>query len=315
MTYKHLFGPVPSRRLGVSLGVDLVPFKVCSLNCIYCEVGATNNLTLGRREYIPITEILTELDDYLSGEPQLDYITFSGAGEPTLNSGIGRVIQHIKSNYPQYQLALITNSTLFYDAQLRAEITPIDLVMPSLDAVTELVFKKLNRPNSKLEIDAIIDGLIAFKHESNAEMWLEIFLSPGLNDTPEELHQLKQACLKISPDRVQLNSLDRPGVEAGLRSMTAEEMESVAAFMQPLPVEIIAKFTSRTQVKSFSTDIEEQILETISRRPCTDSDLCEMLGLHINELNKYLSDMLEKGLIKERREQRGIFFEPGKKRA
>jgi len=227
MTYKHLFGPVPSRRLGVSLGVDLVPFKVCSLNCIYCEVGATNNLTLERKEYIPITEILSELDDYLSGAPQLDYITFSGAGEPTLNSGIGRVIQHIKSNYPQYRLALITNSTLFYDTELRAEIAPIDLVMPSLDAVTELVFKKLNRPNSKLEIDTIIDGLVTFKRESNAEMWLEIFLSPGLNDTPEELHQLKQACLKISPDRVQLNSLDRQGVEAGLRSMTAEEMESV----------------------------------------------------------------------------------------
>jgi wyosine [tRNA(Phe)-imidazoG37] synthetase (radical SAM superfamily) len=314
MSYKHLFGPVPSRRLGVSLGVDLVPFKVCTLNCIYCEVGATTNLTLERKEYIPIAEILAELDDYLSATPQLDYITFSGAGEPTLNSGIGQVIRHIKENYSQYRLALITNATLFYDSQLRAEIAPIDLVMPSLDAVTDLIFRKLNRPQSKLTVEAMIDGLIAFRQESAAEMWLEIFLSPGLNDSDEELTKLKQACQKINPDRVQLNSLDRPGVKAKLRAMSKAEMERVVAFLQPLPVEIIAKFTSRTQVKSFNTDIEEQILETISRRPCTDSDLCEMLGLHINELNKYLADMLEKRSIKERREQRGVFFEPGKKR-
>ncbi len=314
MSYKHLFGPVPSRRLGVSLGVDLVPFKVCTLNCIYCEVGATTNLTLERKEYIPIAEIIAELDDYLADSPQLDYITFSGAGEPTLNSGIGRIIRHIKENYSQYRLALITNSTLFYDSELRAEIAPIDLVMPSLDAVTDLIFRKLNRPQSKLTVDAMVAGLIAFRQESAAEMWLEIFLSPGLNDSEDELAKLKQACGKIAPDRVQLNSLDRPGVEAGLRSMSEEEMAKAAALLHPLPVEIIARFTSRTQIKSFNADIEGQILETISRRPCTDEDLCDMLGLHINELNKYLADLLGKGVIRERRETRGVFFEPAEKR-
>ncbi len=313
MVYKHLFGPVPSRRLGISLGVDLVPFKVCSFNCIYCEVGATNNLTLERKEYISIDKVINELENYLSNNPDLDYITFSGAGEPTLNSGINTVIKYIKNNYPKYKLALITNSSLFYDADLRAEIAEIDLIMPSLDAISNNIFRKLNRPNPKLDIDEIVKGLISFKHESNAEMWLEIFLSPGINDSLDELTKLKDACLRIAPDRVQLNSLDRPGVEAKLRSMTKEEMEKIVEFLQPLPVEIIAKFKSRTQVKSFNSNIEERILETVSRRPCTDKDLCEMLGLHINELNKYLSSMLERSILKENRETRGIFFEPANK--
>jgi len=313
MAYKHLFGPVPSRRLGISLGVDLVPFKVCSFNCIYCEVGATTDLTLERKDYVPIDDVIRELDDYLANDPELDYITFSGAGEPTLNSGIGKLIRHIKVMYPQYKLALITNSSLFYNEDLRNEVAAVDLIMPSLDAVSDEVFRKLNRPNAQLKLFEIIDGLIEFRKESRAEMWLEIFFSPGLNDSSKELERLKKACTEISPERIQFNTLDRPGVEAGLKSMTREDMEKIVEFFQPLPAEIIAKFQSRTLVKSFDSNIEERILETISRRPCTDEDLCSMLGLHINELNKYISTMLEKGEIKERREERGTFFEPAEK--
>lgn len=314
MAYNYLFGPVPSRRLGISLGVDLVPAKVCSFNCIYCEVGITTQRTLERRDYIPAGEIIAELDDCLAASPQLDYITFSGAGEPTLNSGIGRIIAHLKDQYPGYRLALITNSSLFDDAQLRAEIAAIDLILPSLDAVSASVFQRLNRPHQKLDISAIIAGLTAFRQESQAEMWLEIFLSPGLNNTEAELTQLKKVCQRIGPNRVQLNSLDRPGLEAGLRPMSAEEMDQAAAFLRPLPVEIIARAASRADIASHDQDIEQRILDTIRRRPCTDKDLAASFGLHINELNKYLGSLLDRGLIREQREERGIFFEPAGKK-
>lgn len=308
MAYKHLFGPVPSRRLGTSLGVDLVPFKVCSFNCIYCEVGATTNHTIERREYVPVDAVLTELDDFLSTNPPLDYITFSGAGEPTLNSGIGRIVTHIKECYPHYKLALITNSSLFGFPALRGEIAAVDLVLPSLDAVTPEVFAALNRPVESLQIENIIEGLAAFRHESEATMWLEIFLSPGINDTQKELTALKAACIRIQPHSIQLNTLDRPGTEAGLKPLSRQQLEQIVAFLQPLPAEIIAKGATRSQTAAYNTDIQSQIIQTISRRPCTDADLCEMLGLHINELNKYLGALIDAGKIESRIEERGTFF-------
>jgi wyosine [tRNA(Phe)-imidazoG37] synthetase (radical SAM superfamily) len=308
MNYKYLFGPVPSRRLGVSLGMDLVPFKVCSFNCTYCESGVTTNLTTERKEYIPIDAVIKELDHYLSQQPELDYITFPGAGEPTLNSGIGRLIGFIKDRYPTYKLCLITNSSLMSCQRLQNEINPIDLILPSLDAVSEVVFRKLNRSNAKVKINEIIEGLIQFKQESKAVMWLEIFFVPGVNDTNDELQKLKEILMKINPDQVQLNTLDRPGTEKDVVPVSKEKLEEIKTFFAPLLVEIIAKFKSRTKVKSFNSNIEERILETLLRRPCTDLDLAKMLGLHLNELNKYISDLIEKKKIYSEHQERGIFF-------
>ena len=308
MKYKHLFGPVPSRRLGISLGVDLVPHKVCSLNCVYCEVGKTTNLTIERQEYIPLNDILTELKNYLDEKPDLDYITFSGAGEPLLHNGIGKVISFIKDNYPQYKLALLTNSTLLYDKDVRNEILGIDLLLPSLDAVSEKVFKKLNRPNSKLDNNKIIEGLIEFRRSFKGIIWLEVFIVPGLNDNETELELLNKTIIDISPDQVQLNTLDRPGTESWIEPITKNRMEKIADFFKPLPVEIIAKFQSRNIIRSYQKDVEQQIIETIKRRPCTDKDLSEMLGIHINEINKYLSELLHEGSVVSQQLERGTFF-------
>ncbi|MCK4981982.1 MAG: radical SAM protein, partial [Victivallaceae bacterium] len=151
MKKKYLFGPVASRRLGISLGVDLVPFKTCSINCVYCESGVTTNLTLKRREYISADEVIKQLDELLSNNPEIDYLTFSGAGEPTLNSGIGRVVNFVKTNYPQYKICLLSNGTLFSDPELLTEIADIDLCIPSLDASCEEEFKIINRPSPELD--------------------------------------------------------------------------------------------------------------------------------------------------------------------
>jgi wyosine [tRNA(Phe)-imidazoG37] synthetase (radical SAM superfamily) len=173
--YHYLFGPVPSRRLGISLGIDLVPMKTCSLNCIYCECGKTTNLTLERREYVPLAEVKAEFLHYLSNHPKPDYITFSGSGEPTLNSLIGEAIRFIRSHETEIPVAVLTNGTLLFDPQVREELKPASMVMPSLDAATDKVFIKINRPHPELTVDRMIDGLIQFRKEFQGLIWLEIF--------------------------------------------------------------------------------------------------------------------------------------------
>lgn len=305
---KYLFGPVPSRRLGISLGVDLVPHKVCTLDCVYCEVGKTTCLTIERKEFIPLHELLEELKEYLDKKPELDFITFSGQGEPTLNSGLGKVIDFLKTNYPEYKIALITNGTLFYDKNVRDEVLKVDLILPSLDAVSSKVFNKINRPDKNLNNDKIINGLIELGKEFKGKIYLEVFFIPNVNDSDEELILLKENIEKINPDLVQLNSLDRPGTEASVKAMQIEKLEKIKQLLKPLPVKIIAKVKSRSKIKSFDKNIEEQILDTIKRRPCTDIDLCEMLNIHMNELNKYLSELLNSKKIISDSQDRGIFF-------
>ena len=305
---KYLFGPVPSRRLGISLGVDLVPHKVCTLNCVYCEVGRTTNLTVERREYVPIDDVIKELNSYLSENPELDFVTFSGQGEPTLNSGLGKVIAFIKDNFPQYKVAVITNGTLFYRKDVRQEIRRADVLLPSLDAVSRLNFLKVNRPQKSLKIEEIVSGLIELRKEFSGKIFLEIFFVPELNDSPEELSLLKKTISEIKPDAVQLNTLDRPGTESWVQALSEQKLKEIANFLRPLPVEIISKPQIRKQIRSFNQNIADQILETIKRRPCTDTELAKILNLHLNELNKYLSELLDKNMVVSERRERGIFF-------
>lgn len=307
--YSHLFGPVPSRRLGISLGVDLVPHKVCSLNCIYCECGSTTRLTLDRGEYVPEEEIQRELEDYFEKNPDPDFITFSGAGEPTLHSGIGKILKLIKGMKPKVKVALITNGTLFYDASLRKELRDVDVVLPSLDAATDAAFRKINRPRRELSVDAYVQGLIDFRKECRGEFWLEVLILPGYNDDAENILALKNAIQAIEPDRIQLNTLDRPGVIEGLRPATRMELEAIANKWDYENVEIVVPVKKREESVAFRTDVEAVILETISRRPCTLEDIQQILGIHINEINKYLGSLEESGRIESSHQDRGVFYQ------
>lgn len=307
--YKYLFGPVPSRRLGMSLGVDLVPLKVCSLNCIYCEVGRTTNLTTQRDEYIPYDEVIAELTDFFSTNPDPDYITFSGSGEPTLNKRIGDVLKFIKKQKPDIPVAVLTNGTLLNDRDVRAELIEADVVLPSLDAATERAFLRINRPAHGLKLDKYIQGLIDFRQEFKGKIWLEVFILPGFNDDKENLAALKDAILKINPDSVQLNSLDRPGAMPNLLKATHLQLQEIADYWDLENVEIIAAAPDRKHIKSYREDIESAILGTISRRPCTLEDLTKILGLHVNEINKYLDVLENENKIKSIREDRGIFYQ------
>lgn len=306
--YKYLFGPVPSRRLGMSLGVDMVPKKVCSLNCIYCEVGKTNNLTTKREEYIPAGKIIAELRDYFASNPAPDYITFSGYGEPTLNSGTGKIIQFIKTIQPLIPVAVLTNGTLLFKEEVSRELQMADLVLPSLDAATPKTFKRINVPARGLDIHTIIQGLADFRKTFTGKIWLEVFILPGYNDTPEELTELKKAIQKIRPDQIQLNTLDRPGWYKDLRPATHEELQKIIDFWQLENATIIAKAPERKNIVSYRKDIESAILGTIDRRPCTADDLAQILGTHINEINKYLDTLENDGKIETVRRERGIFY-------
>jgi len=305
--YKYLFGPVPSRRLGISLGVDLVPHKTCSFNCVYCECGRTTNLTVTRKEYVPTQTVLSELNQFLSVKPKLDYITFSGAGEPTLHSGIGKIVRFLKDNFPFYQIALLTNGSLFYQPTLINEVKAIDLMLPSLDAATEQIFRKINRSVAELKIEAIIGGLAELRSQFNGQIWLEIFIVPGLNDAENEIAQLKKAIRRIKPDKIQLNTLDRPGTASWVQPADEQLLETVATRLD-WPTEIIAKFKRREQISSYNQDIEDAVLQTIRRRPCTMDDLAAVLGLHQNEINKYIEAMLSSHKIRQEKMARGIFF-------
>ncbi len=307
--YKYIFGPVPSRRLGMSLGVDLVPKKVCSLDCVYCEVGKTTKLTLERKEYIKSDKIKEELIDYFKNNPDPDYITFSGSGEPTLNSHIGEILQFIKLNKPEIPIAVLTNGTLFYNTSVRKTIKNADVVLPSLDAASKNGFEKINRPQKDLHIDKIIEGLIDFRKEFKGTIWLEVLILPGYNDNDDELSALKNAILKIKPDAVQINTLDRPGTLPNLRGATRTELQRVVDFWGLNNVEIIAAAPERENIRSYRKDIETAILETIIRRPCTLDDLTKILGLHTNEVNKYLDVLDAENKIEAIRQDRGIFYQ------
>ena len=306
--YQHLFGPVPSRRLGISLGIDLVPMKTCTLDCIYCECGQTTDLTIERGEYVPLESVKAECRHYLDHHPVPDYVTFSGSGEPTLNCHVGEVIRFIQSREQQVPVAVLTNGTLLGDPWVRDELKEAAVVIPSLDAATGRVFRKINRPHPRLDVNTFIDGLVRFRRDFSGQVWLEVFIVPGLNDTLAELTALKQAIAKIAPDRVQLNTLDRPGTVNNIRAADWTELEQVLDFWQLENAEIIAHAPERRQLAAYREDAESAILETIARRPCTLEDLNRILGLHANEVNKYLDVLEADQKIEVVQQERGFFY-------
>lgn len=289
INYSCIFGPVQSRRLGVSLGVDMVRSKTCSLNCVYCECGATTTLTLERREYSPADTIIAELRAYLKTGPALDYITFGGSGEPTLNTGLGRVARYLKNKFPGYRRALLTNGTLFFLPEVRKECLGFDLVLPNLDAVSGAVFSKVNRPHPDLDNAVVIQGLSAFRKEYKGAVWLEVFIVPGINDTPGELQLLGETARSINPDRVQLNTLDRPGTCDWVIPAAGDMLQSVAKYFYPLPVEIITRHAQNMPLWDRTGVTPETIRSFVARRPSTLEEIASVAGMTINETSAMLS--------------------------
>ncbi len=289
---KYVFGPVASRRLGISLGVDIIPYKTCNLDCLYCECGKTTDLTCTRQRFMEPRIILEQIKEALSQESHIEYITFSGSGEPTLNLDIGRIISGIKE-MTSIPIAVITNGTLLHLKEVREEISQADLVLPSLDAASDDIFSRINKSHPDLKIESIIEGLIQFREMFQGKIWLEIFIAKNINDTDDEIAKLYEAAKKINPDKIQLNSLDRPPAYDDIHPADMKTLEKIMNDWNDLPVEIIKRIQKRNEISSFSKNLENNILNTIKRRPITVEDLEVMTGKNKQELFKYI-DVLEK---------------------
>ncbi len=307
-----MFGPVASRRLGISLGIDLVPYKTCSLNCVYCEAGETNALLLERKEYVPIDDVLAQLEKVLQSNIKIDYLTFSGAGEPTLNSGIGRVVDFIKSRYPQYPVCLLTNGTLLGDPQLQKEIEKVDLVIPSLDASSQEEFDKINRPVPGLDFDSFCRGLYEYSKKRTSKIWLELFIVPGVNDSDESIARFAGIVKAINPDKVQLNTLDRPGCVDWIKPSSRENtLRFIRVLESFVPVEAVGPFRYKSAALRSDINLEkidQQIMDLVSRRPCTVDDLRVAIGADEKTVKTHLDILLRSGRIQSERQPRGDFF-------
>src|SRR6056297_135102 len=238
MNYKYLKGPLYSRRLGKSLGINIITDKSCSFDCVYCEVGKTSNLTLKRKEYTPTNRIISELDDYLAQKPNLDYITFSSTGEPTLHSKINEIIKFIKKHYSNYKIALLTNSSLLWKKSVREDILKVDLIIPSLNEASNKIFKIINKPEKSLHLNQIIDGLLKLKKEFKGDIWLEIFIIPEINNNAKELNKFADLIKKLNPDKVQINSLDRPGTKKWVKKLSKKQKKEIKSYFLNLKVDL-----------------------------------------------------------------------------
>jgi len=288
---RYLFGPVNSRRLGRSLGIDLLPFKTCSLDCLYCECGWTTDKTGQRQEYVPTAAVLAELDEFLAHDQAVDAVTFSGSGEPTLHSGIGTVIRHLKRHYPALRVVVLTNSTLLGDPTVQADLAPTDLVVPSLDAATEHGFAQICRPAEGITVQAVIEGIAAFRRGFPGLLLLEVFLVPGVNDRAEELAALKQAATLIGPDALQLNHLDRPAPFPGVTPVLPEQLNEIRAFFQPLPVQIIRRRGAHEPPPWSDPAVFHEIRQILARGPAELPRLALATGLREGDLAKTLAQM------------------------
>ena len=291
----QIFGPVPSRRLGFSLGVDTIPFKTCSLDCTYCQLGRTINKTIQRKEYIAADDILREIEEVLREGKRIDYITFSGSGEPTLNSEIRRMISRIKE-LTSIPLAILTNGTLLYRPRIREDLMEADLVIPSLDTVTQEIFEMVNRPHPSLKIEKVITGIDSFSQEFNGKVWLEIMVVKGINDSLEEIEKAAQVIKQMNLEKIQLNTVVRPPAEEFARPLTREDLNNIKTVLGK-KCEIIAEFKRATQ-KAYKRDVEKRILSMVKRRPVTLVDISHSLGLHRNEIIKYVEALEKKHQVK-----------------
>ncbi|HXX33712.1 MAG TPA: radical SAM protein [Thermodesulfobacteriota bacterium] len=305
--YRYLYGPVPSRRLGRSLGIDLVPHKICTYDCIYCQIGNTTEITPVRKEYAPVKEILEEVSSFLKEETSsVDYLSLSGSGEPTLHSQIRSVIEGIKA-ITSIPIAIITNGSLLYDKQVRKDLLRADIVLPSLDAVSAEVFMKINRPHSGISVEKVVEGLVEFRRVFKGQIWLEILFCKGVNDSKEELVRMRKVIDRIQPDLIHLNTVVRPPSEKWAVPLNQKEMEEIKAFFGR-SASIISEFDRHPPVVS-ERDIKQEILDILKRRPLSAFDLSEGMGISKNELDGYIKPLMEEGRIRSRLFRGSIYYE------
>ncbi len=292
--YQHLFGPVPSRRLGRSLGVDLTPFKTCTLDCVFCQLGRTTHKTLARRAYVPSGSVRKELRTWVRGGGQADYVTLSGSGEPTLHTRFGDILRLAREE-TGLPSVLLSNGTLFWLPRVCEAACQADIVKLSLSAWDRPLFEQINRPHPGLNFSRILEGYRRFRDQFLGRLWLEVFLVAGINAIPDEAGKIAELAARIAPDEIHLNTAVRPPAEAFVLPLPRKEMEALAALFTPAAT-VIAEFTPGAGGDLAAR--EGAILAMLERRPCTAIQIARAFGMHRNEVSKYVGNLSRTGKLR-----------------
>ncbi len=335
--YSFLFGPVRSRRLGRSLGIDLVPLKVCTYDCPYCQVGVTTDKTLARREYVPVSAVLSEFDHWLAHDGKADCVTLAGGGEPTLHSRFGEVIEAVGARSGLRRI-LLSNGSLFFLPEVRASAAKAEVVKATLSAWDTASYQAAHHPHPELGFDGFVAGLKAMRTGFRGEYWLEVFVIPGVNDLPEQVERIARLAREIAPDRIHLNTAVRPARDGVTQAVSALKLEALAGLFSPV-AEVVVSNASVPEMVSTSSGwtatsgrgqtppggrrppdgcldnenvsaaaLAERIMALIHRHPCTVADMAVTVGMPPAALEKPLADLVAAGAL--RRESRGgaVFY-------
>lgn len=303
----YIFGPVPSRRLGLSLGVDLIPHKTCTFDCLYCEVGKTTLKTINPEIYAPVDVLLRELEErLLQCDPEV--ITLAGSGEPTLHAEIDHIISEIR-NISDKKIVILTNGSLFWDKDVRERVLGADLIMPTLSSVFETTFKAIHRPHGGLKLAEIVEGLKALRKEFEGLIYLEVILLKGMNDTEREVSALKSVIQEIQPDRIQLNTVVRPPTDSRAKALDTRRLEEIKLFLGDR-AEIVADVDRAN--KALERDSKGKVLlDMVKRRPLRSKDIANAMGLTPAEAEGILKGLLLKGYLNQYLHGEEKFYIPG----
>jgi len=313
----HIFGPVPSRRLGLSLGVDLIPHKTCTFDCLYCEVGRTTNRTITGSPFAPVDEILRQLENRLA-ECSPDVITLAGSGEPTLHSEIHHIISGIRE-LTDTRIAILTNGSLFWDGAVRERVLGADLIMPTLSSAVSSTFQTIHRPHPDLTLDCIVDGLKQLRAEFDGLIYLEVILLAGINDTEEEMSALKPLIRQIQadsakvanattagPEKIQLNTVVRPPADPCAKALDSKRLEEIKLFLGER-AEIVVDIGGAQSAMARDTK-GKGLLEMVRRRPLRLKDIANSMGLSIDEVESMVKGLLIKGYLRRQEHSGEIFY-------
>jgi wyosine [tRNA(Phe)-imidazoG37] synthetase (radical SAM superfamily) len=299
-----VYGPVPSRRLGRSLGVDLVPAKTCSYDCVYCQLGRTNRLTVERREGAAVETLVAEVEAALARGPAPDIITLAGAGEPTLYRPLGELITALRRRFRP--VGVLTNGSLLFDPELRGELREADVVMPSLDAGDEVSFVGVNRPHPDLDLAGVVAGMVAFRQEYRGQLWLEVMLLAGITGTRDDTAAIARLAARVRPDRVHLNTVVRPPVELMAEAVPEAELEALAALFEPRAEVIAAHRAAPGGGRRHPA--RDELLALLRLRPCTAGDVADALAMAPNDAAKALAALVSSGEVELTRRGERLFY-------
>ena len=294
--YKYLFGPVPSRRLGRSLGIDLTPDKTCSFDCIFCQCGSTEQLEIERGEFVPLDAVCAELELWLSDDGMADVITFAGSGEPTLYNRLGELIDFIQAR-TKIPVMVLTNGTLLDRPDVRNETAQADIVKVSLSAWDDASYEAVNRPAAGLSFDQLVAGERAFRAKFTGQLWMEVFLMEGINAERSAVEKIARIAKEIGPDKIHLNTSIRPPADAKAQAVEKEKMESFCDLFTPR-AEVIASFKAASVSKEKKWSPQE-LVGLIRRHPATAAQLSEANGISMEVLRPMLASLFAEGLLKK----------------